>query len=86
VFAEVKARHVRRESSGAQRYEERTLGWPRMRQFQRQRQAVQTWLAEQGSDWPQASCRRLDVVVVLFDEHETFVRLDHIQAAWEGAW
>jgi len=86
VFVEVKARHVRRESVGAQRYEERTLGWPRIRQFQRQRQAAQAWLAEQGAHWPSASCRRMDVVVVLFDEHETFVRLDHIQDAWEGAW
>jgi hypothetical protein len=29
---------------------------------------------------------RFDVVKVLLDESDRPVRLDHIKAAWEGAW
>jgi putative endonuclease len=85
VFVEVKTCHVRGGSAGSRGYDAQTLGWPHKRQLRRQRQTAIAWLAEQGSSYPRASCRRLDVVMVLFDEHDRFVRLDHIEATWDGA-
>jgi putative endonuclease len=86
VFVEVKATCVSRESAHAAKYETQTRGWPSIRQFKHQRKAIRAWLAAEGSDLPRVSCCRLDVVRVLFDEHQQLVRLDHIQDAWEGAW
>jgi putative endonuclease len=86
VFVEVKTTSVRRQSVGSEGYEQKTLGWPRIKQFQRQRRAVSAWLAEHGSECPDARCRRLDVVKISFDERHELVRLDHIEGAWEGAW
>jgi putative endonuclease len=86
VFVEIKTVRISGESVGAQSYDERTLGWPSIGQFKRQRRAVAAWLAIEGSQLPRAECVRLDVVKILLDERGELARLDHIEAAWEGAW
>jgi len=85
VFAEVKTRHVRKDFSGAQDSARETLGWPSIAQFKRSRRALRRWLNEQGSDHPVIGDLRLDVIRVLLDENDNPVKLDHIEAAWEGA-
>jgi putative endonuclease len=86
VFAEVKTRHIQKGSTGVQDPGRETLGWPSIDQFKRSRKAVNKWLTEQGSDRPRIREMRFDVVKVLLDESDRPVRLDHIKAAWEGAW
>ncbi|HEY7933709.1 MAG TPA: YraN family protein [Solirubrobacteraceae bacterium] len=86
VFAEVKTRTTRDGSRKPQGAEQRTLGWPSIRQFKRSRQAAHAWLTEQGPNRPRASAMRFDVLRLLLDEDHQLVSLDHIQAAWEGVW
>jgi putative endonuclease len=86
VFVEVKTCHVRRHSADSQTYDRQTLGWPSIKQYKAHRRTVRVWLTEQGSRLPNVRDMRFDVVKVLIDEREQLVRLDHIEAAWEGVW
>ncbi len=74
-----------RTDAGPQTIDEEALGWPTQQDVNRLYTAAYSWLAREGSAWPRANDRRLDIVKVLFDERDKAIRVLHIEGSWQGS-